>query len=343
VAIWVPYAHEVKGKNSDGSAPNKPVDSGEDLGTGSHQETPRDVANADEFEVDPRSQEHESLDPIEAIPNSPHDDDQADHSGKSRTARSRAAGKSRSSGKGGSTTIDVGLLISDSWQVYTEQMVPLLFGPLLVMLLLIPAIFLLVGGLFCCAAGILGNISPDLGGFGILLGFGFMIPFFAVTGAISEIGNHHTQLRALRGEKVTIGDSFYGFGSGSRFIWRMAGMFVLPMLAILLTCGIATPAVMLLWPFSRILFFEDLSIQDSFEKGWKLMTERFVDVLLVGLIGYAMSAVAGISIIGWFIIPLIGLIFTLGYLRLSGEDPMIYRAAYESGDDEETWEATEMS
>jgi hypothetical protein len=201
----------------------------------------------------------------------------------------------------------IGPLMSDSWTLYTEQLAPLVLGPLLFQLatqaVLVP--------LFCCGA--------VTGPFIILLW-----PVAWLVGALAAIGSNWLYFKVARGEPATIGDAFAGFGIASGFLGAMFLWILLETLLVFLgLLLLIVPGLflsMILWVQPRVMIDERLSATQTISRGWELATANLGTVLLIALIGFGIVAVSGLVVVGpIFTAPYVGLFMTVAYLRMTGQ------------------------
>ena len=114
-----------------------------------------------------------------------------------------------------------------------------------------------------------------------------------------------------------MGDFFSALSDGSRFIFRMLGVMLMLSLLIGLTCGLGA---FVAWPVPFLLLHKDLVAMETISEGWAMISSRFGEVLLIGLTCFGIALVSGfVPFGGIFAIPLVGIIQTVGYMRLVNE------------------------
>ncbi len=205
-------------------------------------------------------------------------------------------------------------LFSDTWSLYIDNLVVLLFGPLLLLLAILPA-FALIFPLICCVGAPFAEDAAP--GIGILVFASTMMIFFVLAsliGAVYTVGVNRLMLKAALGKEISIGDAFYGFSGGTRFLLRAWALTLIGIVFAIVTLGIGG---IFIWPLGLILLHRDLSVSDTITVYWNLLKQNFGIILLLSIIGLGINLLGGAVPMGQlFTAPFTQLFWAFGYLRL---------------------------
>ncbi|MEZ6057345.1 MAG: zinc ribbon domain-containing protein [Planctomycetaceae bacterium] len=220
---------------------------------------------------------------------------------------------------------EVGSTFSDAWAVYTDQMVPLLFGPLLLSLLVIPGAFMLAFAIACggmsLVAGGGGGGGGALGAVLIIGGYLSFFGLFLLAQSTVMTGTCWAQFRALRGEQATIGDHFFTFSGGFSVTWRVIVLLMILTLGVILTCGLGA---LVIWPFAPLLVYRNCSVLEALSEGVELIGKHFGNVLLLGLAGMGVMILSGFVPLGQlFASPFVAMLHTVACLRMIDEPVVV--------------------
>lgn len=216
---------------------------------------------------------------------------------------------------------DVSEIMSTSWRLYTQE-IGLLIGCIFLAALPIIAFVLMLA----IPIGIAAATLQDQAAVAVIpIGIVAIPLLFALNAAIT-IGTTRLYLNVAQGRPRSIGDLFFGFGEGRRFIGRT----LLIMLASLASVLVATLAccfpviivMMCWWPAFYLLIDQDCPGGDAIGRTFEYAKQRLGQVLGVGAIAFGVVFIAGMvpylgPILQIFATPFAALLTTVGYLRLT--------------------------
>ncbi len=216
---------------------------------------------------------------------------------------------------------DVGEVMSSAWKVYSSEL-GLLIGCLLLMYVLFLGLGVLIALPIVGAAVALQNEPEVAVTVGALIG----IPAMLFVSAAILIGHTHLYLKAARGPGAGVMDLFYGFTDGRRFILRalLVGVVLvfLMLIGFLLFCIPGLVVMLVAWPLYFILLDRDPPGGDVLGIAFNEIRDKFVPVILIGLLAFAINMVGSVIpylgiIVSLFTAPYIQLMCAIGYLRMS--------------------------
>jgi uncharacterized membrane protein len=216
---------------------------------------------------------------------------------------------------------DVSEIMSTSWRLYTQE-IGLLIGCQLLFLL---SIFVMEGILgipiFIAFAALQDDAAILVVPFLVLA-----VPILFVAISTMMIGLTRLYLNVARGQPHSVGDLFFGFTDGRRFIgrgllvWITAAALIL--VGTLLCCVPGLIVSICWWPALPLLLDRDCPAGDAIGRTYELVKQNFGSVLAVGAIAFAVQMVAGMVpylgvILQLFAMPFALLMTTVAYLRLT--------------------------
>lgn len=219
--------------------------------------------------------------------------------------------------------LDIGEVFSTTWTLYTRELGTLIGCVFVEFLLFFAIALLLVVPIIAVGVG-LGDEAPIVIGPAIAVAILLFVPFAVLVG----IGHVNLFLRAARGEPVSVGNLFYGFGEGRRFFGRMLVLSIcLGLLMLVGTILCILPGVIvswLIWPAARFLIDRDLSAGDAMGVTYEEVKRDLGTVLIVGLVAWGIGLLAGFIpylgvILMLFTFPFCELLYSVAYLRLTAQ------------------------
>ncbi|MBI1345449.1 DUF975 family protein [bacterium] len=217
------------------------------------------------------------------------------------------------------TKMEVGDVVSSSWNVFKMEM-GLVIGTVIVVFLLNIA-----AGLPSQILSIVGGLMQQQGEpeVGALLAMAPLLLFPLVYAAqwYLQLGQAIVLLRIARGEETSIGDIF----SGGKYFWRMIGSSLVVMIFIvlgMLACII--PGIILalmFWPYYFVLIDEDSGGIDCLWKAREYTNGNKLSTFVLGIVAMGINLLGllalGVGLI--FTMPLTALIMAVAYCRMTGQ------------------------
>jgi len=216
---------------------------------------------------------------------------------------------------------DVGEIMSSTWRLYTQN-IGLLIGCMLLVLLIgfLAAILFAVPVAFAAIA--LQDDAPIV----IIPAVIVFIPICIVLGLAFQIGQTNLFLRIARGETASVGDVFFGFKDGRRFIARAFLVSLTAFAAVLvgsvLCCAPAIVVVLVVWPALPILLDTNPPGGEIIGRTIEFIKQDFGAVIAAGAIGIGIQMLAqfvpyvGI-ILQLFAVPFAQVMLMFAYLRIT--------------------------
>jgi hypothetical protein len=218
---------------------------------------------------------------------------------------------------------DLAEIMRTSWKIYSSEL-GLLIGCLLLEIVCALSVVALIGIPTALAAAALQQDAGIAVAAGLIVG----IPLFLVLASALAVGRTQLYLNAARGANPRVADLFYGFGDGLPLVLRMLAVLLavggIVLLGYLLCCIPGIIVALVVWPVDRFLVDRQLSAGEALRITYDEIKANFANVILVGLVGFAIQTVSGMIpylgvIVMLFTAPFILLLFTIGYLRLTAQ------------------------
>ncbi len=216
---------------------------------------------------------------------------------------------------------DVGEIMSTAWRFYTQE-IGLLIGCQLLFILTIFGMEAVIGiPIFIAAMALQDDAAIAVIPIAIIA-----VPFLLAGIAALTVGWTKLYLNVTRGEPRGVGDLYYGFMDGRRFLGRALLVFVAAfaviLVGMLLCCVPGLIAAMCWWPAIPLLLDRDCPGGDAIGQTYELVKRNFGQVLAVGAIAFAVQMISGMVpylgiILQLFAIPFAMLMTTVAYLRLT--------------------------
>lgn len=222
---------------------------------------------------------------------------------------------------------DISEVLSTVWRIYRQE-IGLLVGSMLVYFLSIIVLELVVGApMFIIGMALQDDALYVLIPLAILV-----IPVFLAVILALTIGQQRLYLNVARGPGASIGDLFFAFRDGRRFLLRGALVFVtagaMMVLGMLLCCAPGILVALSWWPAMPLLLDRDPPGGNVVGDTIEFVKLRFGEVLAVGAITMgiqvASSMIPYLSIIlQLFVVPFAGVVFMVAYLRMTEQKTAI--------------------
>jgi uncharacterized membrane protein len=222
--------------------------------------------------------------------------------------------------------LDPGEVIGTSWEIYKSQLGILIIA--IVIVLIIPAAIMGMGGF---AAAILGGVGDQFGRRNNMMRPSFtlasiVIQFGAMTvGWLLQIflgiGQTIVFLKVARGEPTEFGDLFRGahyflraLGSGFLF-----GLMIFFGVLLLLVPGII--AGLTFWPYLYVLVDTDAPGLDCLSRAREITRNTWGTIFVLWLTSMGLGMLGELAcLVGLiFTIPLVMMLFTVAYCRMTGQ------------------------
>lgn len=223
-----------------------------------------------------------------------------------------------------SRRIQPGEVLSAAWNAFGQHFGLLVSANLVVALVLAGAVISTVFGPLLMLALFNGPVQEDA--FGLFLVAMVAIPCL-LAGAYGYLapGLARISLGVSRGEQVTLSSLFtVGSCCWGRALVVLLGYYVLVGLGLMLC---VLPGIMLMlryWPVLYVLVDEDLPALECFSRAAEITRNNWETILLLGilslLIELAVQFLCGLLMI--VIHPLIMLVFSTAYVKLTGQEPV---------------------
>lgn len=218
---------------------------------------------------------------------------------------------------------DVSEIMSTAWRLYTQE-IGLLIGCQLLFLLSIIVMEAVLGIPVVIALLALQDDAAIL----VIPFVVLALPFFIVAVSTMMIGLTRLYLNVARGQPRSIGDLYYGFTDGRRFIGRGLLVWItataLILVGTLLCCIPGLIVALCWWPALPLLLDRDCPAGDAIGRTYELVKQRFGAVIAVGAIAFAVQMVAAMVpylgvILQLFAMPFALLMTSVAYLRLTDQ------------------------
>jgi phage FluMu protein Com len=222
--------------------------------------------------------------------------------------------------------LDIGELLSTTWDIYSKNLAPLLLGTLILigvcLAMLIP--FLLVLGIaVAISAALADGGNEELGAVIIIASMSLFVVLLLIASLWLYGGYMKWMLKIARGQPNNLGDIF----TGGRYFPSLAGAGLLFMLAIVigyLLCIV--PGIVLslmLSQFAWLIVDRDTGMIDSFSRSMQITAGNRLQLFLLMLLAIVINGAANLIPFAFvFTAPFMWLLMATTYLRLSSELPM---------------------
>jgi hypothetical protein len=228
-------------------------------------------------------------------------------------------------GSQGPTTIDVGDLLTRTWNIYSKNLAQLILGGIVLLAvslaMLIP--FFLVLGVAVAIAGALADRGREPLGAVVVIAalLVFLLACFVASGWIYG-GFLRWMLKIARGQPNSLTDLF----TGGRYLVRLASagfLFTLAVFVGYLMCIV--PGVLLSLIFSQFAWLivdREARVMESFSRSRQITEGNRLQLFLLALLVIVINGIAGLVPFGClFTMPFVLMLMGVTYLRLSGETP----------------------
>jgi hypothetical protein len=216
---------------------------------------------------------------------------------------------------------DVSEIMSTSWRLYAQE-IGLLIGCQLLSMLTMAGFVVVLAVPIAIGVAILQDQAAVL----VVPIAVLALPLLFVLMAMLSIGMTRLYLNVSRGLPRSVGDMFYGFGEGRRYLGRALLIMVAALASILagaLACCI--PAILIFmcwWPAMPLLLDRDCPGGDAIGRTYEFARQKFGQILGVGALAFAVWFIAGMvpylgGILQIFAAPFAALMTTVAYLRLT--------------------------
>ena len=227
--------------------------------------------------------------------------------------------------------IDLGEIFSHTWQIYQKHLGILIGGVLLwvfipgIISLVISTVEQLVLGALTIGMGAGGGGQPGAAmgvGF-LLLAIGMGLFNWIINIAVQcffNAGGNRFLLRIIQDDKGDVADLF----GGKAFLLRMIGATLLYALMVILGCLLLiVPGIifaLMFWPYAYIIVDRNVGVMESFEKSRQIMSQNYLTVFGLGLVGFFINMLGVVTCIGWiFTVPFVFLMLTVAYCGMSNQ------------------------
>lgn len=221
--------------------------------------------------------------------------------------------------------IQPGEVMSATWNMFGQRFGLLVSAYLMFIMLICGAVMLIVFGLIIMLALFSGPNREEVA-FGLSLAALVAMPclLVGIDGYLAP-GLTRIFLGVSRGEQVTLSSLFtVGSRCWGRALVVLLGYFMLVGLGLMLC---VLPGIMLMlryWPVLYVLVDEDLPALECFSRAAEITRNNWETILVLGILTLLIELAANLLCVLLMIVihPLIMLVFSTAYVKLTGQEPV---------------------